>query len=594
MKCNGAWNEDFLKEKLNKIFIDGEYRQHRMKIALDKQIALLPETMDDFENYKKAKELVPLIRKAEEQYNFIGKKIISLIKNTKSVDKLKPEFKEQKDELKQEQDTAKLLRDSYHDIYNQRMNLYRGNGGAFQESEIKKNRKFMIACPTDNCKGFLDETFNCPICETIVCNECHEKVLENENHKCSKEAIATVKALQKETRPCPKCAAPIFKIDGCDQIWCVQCKTAFSWNTGEIELGRIHNPHYYEFLRKGGVLQREPGDNPCGGIREYTNEMQNILGVVYVASCTTNHGLNTFYCQNNADFKNVEKRIKNIDNIMSCIHRYFGDNEYYMNNSRNYVNTVYTYRLRHNRVRYLLNEINKEVLAKLSYQEERIRMFNTEIIHIRELLNNYFQDLFNEYYDDIQNLKRTFTEFMSKNYNIYNPTQPDPKLETLYRNYNSFNHVYGYFRLKLEKYYNRTQNYNYRHMIKEESLFDIQILKDLINKYNNKFLELEKLFEYTNQQFCRVSATYEDKVPFYLLTINNLPTQEREVSSISLHTSSKVGIKLWKDVKKNPTKNSIMGIPLSLWSLFTSYNNHRHMNYYQNQIEVVNYLQNLF
>ena len=595
MKCNGSWNEDFLKEKLNKIFIDGEYKQHRMKVLLDRQIALLPETMDDVENYKKAKEVLILVKESDKEYSILTKKFNFLVRNTRAVDKLKPEYKQEKDDLKEQLDTANLMRDSYVNIYQQRMNLYRGNGGAFQESEIKMNRKFIIACPSDDCKGFLDQTFNCPLCDTLVCSECHEKVVENQNHKCSKEAIATVKALQKETRSCPKCAVPIFKIDGCDQIWCVQCKTAFSWNTGEIETGRIHNPHYYEFLRKGGVLQREPGDNPCGGIREYNLEIQNILGVIYVASCTTNHGLNTFYCQDTTDYKYVEKRLKDIDSIMGCIHRYYGDIEHYITNSRIYVNTDCPYKLRHNRVKYLLNEINKDQLAKFSYLEERKRMFYTEMIHIRELLNNYFQDLYNDYYDDVQNLKTTFTEFISTNYNIYNPTQPDPKLEALYRNYNSFNHVYGYLRQKLEKYYNRAQNYNYKHTIKEKPLFDIQILKEFINKYNNKFIELEKLVEYVNQQFCRVSATYEESVPFYMLTINILPNNTKEITRISYDRSRKVGIKIWKDMKKNPSKNSVMGVPLSMWSSFIAYNNYTSYNqpeFAENQ--VINYPEILF
>jgi hypothetical protein len=42
-----------------------------------------------------------------------------------------------------------------------------------------------------------------------------------------------------------------------------QCHTTFDWNTGEIETGVIHNPHYYEYQRKNGTLQRNPGDRDC-------------------------------------------------------------------------------------------------------------------------------------------------------------------------------------------------------------------------------------------------------------------------------------------------------------------------------------------
>jgi hypothetical protein len=46
-------------------------------------------------------------------------------------------------------------------------------------------------------------------------------------------------------------------------MWCVECKTAFSWKSGHIVNGTIHNPHYYEFLRQTqGTVPR--ADNPCG------------------------------------------------------------------------------------------------------------------------------------------------------------------------------------------------------------------------------------------------------------------------------------------------------------------------------------------
>lgn len=55
----------------------------------------------------------------------------------------------------------------------------------------------------------------------------------------------------------------------CDQMWCVSCQTTFSWNSGQILLNTVvHNPHYYEYLRRtnNGVIPREAGDVPCGGL----------------------------------------------------------------------------------------------------------------------------------------------------------------------------------------------------------------------------------------------------------------------------------------------------------------------------------------
>lgn len=51
-------------------------------------------------------------------------------------------------------------------------------------------------------------------------------------------------------------------------MWCTQCSVAFSWVTGQVVTnGIIHNPHYYEWLRRTrGEVPRNPGDVPCGGL----------------------------------------------------------------------------------------------------------------------------------------------------------------------------------------------------------------------------------------------------------------------------------------------------------------------------------------
>lgn len=46
-------------------------------------------------------------------------------------------------------------------------------------------------------------------------------------------------------------------VRNCDQIFCTQCHTAFSWRTGRKETGTIHNPHYFEWLRQNNQEPQE-------------------------------------------------------------------------------------------------------------------------------------------------------------------------------------------------------------------------------------------------------------------------------------------------------------------------------------------------
>ena len=107
----------------------------------------------------------------------------------------------------------------------------------------------------------------CGICESVTCKDCNE-IIKGENHVCDPQAVETMKLLKKDTKPCPSCGTMICKVSGCDQMWCPGCQTAFSWRTGAIERGLIHNPHYYEYQRHNPntVQRRNFGDFECGGM----------------------------------------------------------------------------------------------------------------------------------------------------------------------------------------------------------------------------------------------------------------------------------------------------------------------------------------
>ena len=167
-------------------------------------------------------------------------------------------------------------------------------------------REFVMRCPADACRGFLSSAHKCGTCAKWACAKCLECIGEDKTaaHTCKPESVESAKMIQKETRPCPKCGVRIFKIDGCDQMWCTQegCNTAFSWNTGHVVTGIVHNPHYYEWLRRTGAQVRETGDIPCGGVPGY-----RLLTLLTRAAYMPEKMRNTLYDMHRAimDFQNV-------------------------------------------------------------------------------------------------------------------------------------------------------------------------------------------------------------------------------------------------------------------------------------------------
>lgn len=85
---------------------------------------------------------------------------------------------------------------------------------------------------------------------------------KSNGHQCDPLLVKTIEKIIRESKPCPSCGISISKVSGCDQMWCIQCDTAFSYSTGAKIRGVIHNPHYFERLR---VLQSRNQGHPRDG-----------------------------------------------------------------------------------------------------------------------------------------------------------------------------------------------------------------------------------------------------------------------------------------------------------------------------------------
>jgi len=131
---------------------------------------------------------------------------------------------------------------------------------------VTERRQFIRNCPAEECKGFLSTQWKCGLCNIHACKDCHCVKTVGVDHVCDAAVVETVSMLAKDSKNCPQCSAAIFKIDGCDQMFCTQCHTSFSWNTLKIVTSGIHNPHYFEWLRNNstnGEIARVDGDDYC-------------------------------------------------------------------------------------------------------------------------------------------------------------------------------------------------------------------------------------------------------------------------------------------------------------------------------------------
>ena len=252
--CRAAWSRDILNDTLSLKFLHGTFKDHRGKVLMDRERAKFPDTQEEAALYKNAREqLNRLYAKYEHKNRFRG----PIQDQTWTPEEY------------QEYQTALTL-------YS---NLVRNFGRTTTNSAPKVRKVFMQKCPATACEGFLSTQWNCGLCNGHFCKDCHEP--KKESHTCKPDLVESIKAIKKEAKPCPKCAAQISKVDGCDQMFCTQCHTAFSWNSGQIETSHIHNPHYYQWVREQGLtLARAPGDGPvqepCGGVPALTARIATV------------------------------------------------------------------------------------------------------------------------------------------------------------------------------------------------------------------------------------------------------------------------------------------------------------------------------
>lgn len=372
MACHKGWSREILVNNFTQKFVSHGYKARRESLLLEREKSLMPATQPYVEIERQVRRITSDIahkRKELEGLNHAWGKIESLPLGPLAVENgLVHEFDALILRHKMGQDHRKMVSNVMIDIQHmewwQERLMMRLHGDTIDHEK----RQFVRACPAPECRGFLSTSWKCGVCDNWACPECHEVKGANKDdpHTCDPNSVETAKLLAKDSRHCPKCAAIIFKIDGCDQMYCTQCHTAFSWRTGRIETGVIHNPHYYEYHRQRGTLQRNPGDVPCGGfpawhtIQALTPRTHHLYLKIANAHRTYAHCMwvvTPRYTTGNGDNRDL-------------------------------------------RIKLMIGDISEDEFKRKIQQREKARQRKTEIVQVLEMFTTVLNDLFQAYVND--------------------------------------------------------------------------------------------------------------------------------------------------------------------------------------------------
>jgi hypothetical protein len=245
MHCRTTWTRAFLNTICSNTFLNKTYYLHRQTVLVNREKSFLPAYQVVAERELKARDMGKEDGELMKQYRAIESEM-----NRKLL-----VIQGQRNALYRRIQNVRAGRDEHADT-----------GPAARATAAK----FIRRCTVAECNGFLSSAWKCGLCNTWACPECFEiKGMDRDvAHTCTPDALATAALIRKDTKPCPTCGEMISKIDGCDQMFCTSCHKPFSWTTGQsITRGIIHNPHYFQWLAKGGqTAPTNPGFIPCGGL----------------------------------------------------------------------------------------------------------------------------------------------------------------------------------------------------------------------------------------------------------------------------------------------------------------------------------------
>lgn len=351
MNCENGWTEKFLYMTFGKRWIEnndnGGYRRHIKDILYAEENALIASSMTNIDSAESKYEFDEPIRKKRSQIRSLKTKITKLEYSAKRYNNQR-ETELYEDALKE----ISSMESKIEELTGQINDLNSQKRRKLQSKEKYEENGFVykIKCQVDYCKGFIGFDYKCKVCKTLICKECNEIITEDD-HNCDKEILENVKSIRSETKNCPSCSVPIYKIIGCNVMFCTHCGYTFDWHTGKKTKG--HNPHADEWRRSRGIHMRELNDIPCGGIPEFNEHYLSIPQDLRIS------------------MNRVQTLIRSVDSHLTA------------NISTKAGKTQEL------REKYILNHIDKKEWKKAlyrCYKDEKRKIANTQILELLRLL----------------------------------------------------------------------------------------------------------------------------------------------------------------------------------------------------------------
>jgi hypothetical protein len=252
MNCKVVWSDDRLRDAVSNNWIKKDYALKRRDLIFDIEKSLLQGEMPEVKrlrererNSREIAKLKPSLSSSE----FLIKEIKKMIERNRPMGNIKIAVQE----LQQTIERIDFFKDQTPQDLGVMEATTLDNSG---QTEVKQ---FVKPCPEDRCNGFLSTQYKCGLCNCKTCPKCFEIIVHGEHiketcssateHVCKPENIATADLIRKETRNCPTCGTNIFRMFGCDSMFCTHCNNGFNWKTGKkIEHTHLHNPHFFEWM----------------------------------------------------------------------------------------------------------------------------------------------------------------------------------------------------------------------------------------------------------------------------------------------------------------------------------------------------------